>query len=123
MPPLRAQAGGHAEGKDCVSWGQVLLALVAVAARCPCQAPQSPQGSMPPLNRSACTSASHCSQPLIGLLPQWVPEDSPSTPVLRLPAVMKVQPRRAKGAKWEPPGTGAQAEWLLAFQRQGHFCT
>ena len=36
-----------------------------------------------------------------------MPEDSPSTHVLRLPAVMKEQPRRARGAKWKPPSTRA----------------
>ena len=36
-----------------------------------------------------------------------MPEDSPSTLVLRLPAVMKQQPRRARGAKWEAPNTWA----------------
>eukprot|EP00891_Asterochloris_glomerata_P005453 jgi/Astpho2/5453/fgenesh1_pg.00077_%23_3_t len=38
---------------------------------------------------------------------KWVPEDSPSTHVLRLPAVIKEQPRRARGAKWKPPSTRA----------------
>ena len=32
-----------------------------------------------------------------------MPDDSPSTHVLRLPAAMKEQPRRARGAKWEAP--------------------
>ena len=62
---------------------------------------------MPPLERPACSSTPSCSLRHTGLLLQWVPEDSHSTPVLRLPAVMKEQPRRARGTKWEAPSTWA----------------
>ena len=152
MPPLHAQAGGHAEGERLALHGgrccwacQLLLLAGSAQSSSPPQAlchlgcaggvasgeqwtwrdtpvaagPVScccllalpstvcSGGSLPPPRRQACTAAPHCPQLHSGLLLQWVPEESPSTPVLRLPAIMKEQPRRARGAKWEAPSRWA----------------